>query len=153
MLVQWQSLDGLYKRTAQCKKWLEWKQQHLAAEEARTVVSREFIAYRRPFVMVPSFKFLGRLKSAADDDWPEVIRNLMKGRMIWRRMSRILSWEGVRLLMSVFFFKAVDQSLLLFGEETEAVTTHMGRVLQGFQDQLTRRLMGQMPQWRLDVRW
>ena len=73
-----------------------------------------------------------------DYDWPEVIRNLTKVRAVWRSMLRILSREGVRTRVPGFFFKAVVQLVLLFGAETWVVTTHMGRVLEGFQDQVAR---------------
>ena len=41
--------------------------------------------------MVTSLKYLGRVISATDDDWPEVVRNLARVKTVWRRMSRILS--------------------------------------------------------------
>ena len=78
------------------------------------MTSRAFSAYGRTLEMVPSFKYLGRLLSAADDDWPAVIRNRTKARAVWRRMSRILSREGARPRLSDFFFKDVVQSVLLF---------------------------------------
>ena len=68
--------------------------------------------------MVPSFKHLGRVLLAADDDWPKVIQNLTKARNIWRIMLRILSRDEARPRVSIFFFKAVIRSVLLFGSET-----------------------------------
>ena len=79
--------------------------------------------------MVPSFKYLGRVLSVAADDWPEVIQNLVKAQTVWRIMSRILSREGVSPRVSGFFFKAVVQSVLLFGAEMWVVTPCMGWVL------------------------
>ena len=38
-----------------------------------TVTSRACIDYGRTLDMVPSFKYLGRVLSAADDDWSEMI--------------------------------------------------------------------------------
>ena len=46
--------------------------------------------------MVPSFKNLGRVLSATDDDWPAVIRNLKKARKVWKKISKNLSREGAR---------------------------------------------------------
>ena len=46
--------------------------------------------------MVLPFKYLGRVLSVADDEWPLVILNLTNVRAVWWRMSRILSREGVR---------------------------------------------------------
>ena len=59
-------------------KGVECKQCKLAAEEERVVTSRAFIAYGSPHEMVNSFRYLGRVISEADDDWPAVIRNMAK---------------------------------------------------------------------------
>ena len=64
--------------------------------------------------MVNSFRYLGRVISAADDNWPAVIRNLAKAWLVWRRTMRILIREGARPRVYGFFFKAFVQSVLLF---------------------------------------
>ena len=80
--------------------------------------------------MVLLFKYLGRVLLAADDNWPAVIRNLEKVWEVCQRMSRILSREGSRPQVSIFFLKAIVQSVLLFGAETWVVTPNMGRFLR-----------------------
>ena len=40
--------------------------------------------------MVPSFKYLVIVLSAADYEWPAVIQNLTKAQAVWRGMLRIL---------------------------------------------------------------
>ena len=129
MLVLWRSLNGSHKSTAQCNKGAESKRRWLVAEEARDVRSRAFSSYSQPLEMLTPFKYLGRLLSAADDDWPAVIHNLEKARTVWRRILRTLSSEGERPRVYEFFFKTVVQLMLLFGEETWVVTPRMGRVL------------------------
>ena len=74
--------------------------------------------------------------SAADDGWLEVVRNLAKTREVWQRLTRILIREGAPPRVSIFFFEAVVQSVLIFSAETWVVTPHMVRVLGGFQDQV-----------------
>ena len=59
----------------------------------------------RPLEMVTSFKYLGRVLSAADDYCPEVVQNLVKAWTVWRRMLRIMIREGVRPRLSGFSFK------------------------------------------------
>ena len=59
--------------------------------------------------MVTSFKYLGIFLSVADDDWKALVRNLVKARMVWRIMSRILRREGAIPQATGFFFKAVIQ--------------------------------------------
>ena len=130
------------------QKWM-W----LASEEEMLVTSRAFSAYGRPLGMVLSLKYLGRVLSALDDYWTSVVQNLSNARMVWRIMSRILSREGVRSRVSGFFFKAIVQSVLLFGTEMWVVNPHMGQVQGGFQYQVERRLTGRIPRQRLDGNW
>ena len=134
MLVPWRSLHRSHKSTSQFKKGAERKRKYLPAEEAREATLRAFSTYRRTLKMVLSLKYLGRVLLAAYYDWPLVIQNLTKVWAVWRRISRILIREGVRLQVYRFFFKAVAQSVLLFGAETWVVASHTGRVLGGFQD-------------------
>ena len=113
------------------------------------MTSRAFSAYGRSLDMVLYFKYLERAQLAADDDWPEAIQNLAKVQTVWRRMLRILIRKGMRPRVSGFFFKAVIQSVLIFGAETWVITPHMGRVLGDFQYQVARQLTGRLPRWRL----
>ena len=55
---------------------------------------RAFHTYGEPLENVMAFRYLGRVMTAGDDDWPAVIGNLQKARKSWGRLSRILSWEG-----------------------------------------------------------
>ena len=100
--------------------------------------------------MITSFKYLGREISAADDDWPAVVGNLAKARSVWRRLTHILSREGVAPWVSGFFFKAVVQAVLIFGVETWVVTPRTDRVLGGFHDQVEQWLTGRLPRIRQD---
>ena len=74
MMVPWRDLNGTHGRTAQCKRVAEWKRQRLAAEEEREVNVRAFSTYGRPLEMVTSFRYLGQVISAADDNWTVVLR-------------------------------------------------------------------------------
>ena len=65
--------------------------------------------------MVPSFKYLGIVILAADDDCLAVIQNLTKAQAVWVRMTRILIRGGSRPQIFVFLFKAIAHSVLLFG--------------------------------------
>ena len=50
----------------------------MAAEKERAFTSRDFSVYVLHLEMVTSFKYLGKVISAADNYWPEVVRNLTK---------------------------------------------------------------------------
>ena len=82
--------------------------------------------------MVLSFKYLGRVISAADNDWTAVTRNMTQARAVWRRTIRILIWEVARSRVSISFFKLAVPLVLLFGVETWVVTPLHGKVHGGF---------------------
>ena len=55
---------------------------------------RAFNAYGRRLNSVKEFRYLGRVLTATDDDWPAVARNLYRARATWGRMAIILGREG-----------------------------------------------------------
>ena len=79
MMVPWQDLNRMHRRTTQFKKGMEQKRWRLSAEEERAVTYRAFSMYGRPLEMVNSFKYLGQVISAVDDDWPVLVKILAKG--------------------------------------------------------------------------
>ena len=114
------------------------------------VTARVFSTYGHPLEMVTSFKYLGHVILAVDNNWPVVVKNLSRARAVCRKMSRILSREGAAPQVPGFFFGSVVQAVLLFGSENWVVTPRMGKALGGgggVQAQVTRRLMGRLP-WR-----
>ena len=43
---------------------------------------------------VETFKYLGQILDWPDDDWLEVFRNVSKALQVWRRLGKLLRWEG-----------------------------------------------------------
>ena len=91
--------------------------------------------------------------TAGNDNWPAVAGNLEKARKSWGRMQEILRREGATTRVSVNFFKAVVQQVLLFGAETWVVTPKMERALSAFLHGAARRLTGRQPQREKDGEW
>ena len=147
MLVPCKAPNETHRSTSQCTRGAERKRRRLAAEEEKEVTTRVFSAYGRPPEMVNSFKYLGQVISAADVNWPAVVKNLAQERKVWIRMSHILRREGAAPRVSIYIFKAVVQAVLIFGSETWVVTPHMVKALGGFQTQVARLLTGRLL-WR-----
>ena len=78
MQVPQRALNGLHPGTAQCAKGGERKRRRLAETETRENSERAFEAYGEPIETVSEFKYLGRVLTATDDDWPAVVRNFKK---------------------------------------------------------------------------
>ena len=88
--------------------------------------------------MVTSFKYLGRVLTAASDDWTVLVGNLRKARKIWEQMARIMGQEVANPRVSGIFFKVVVHTVFLFGSEMWVLTPHIGRSLGSFQHGVAR---------------
>ena len=64
----------------------------MAEAELRDSMERAFEAYGKPLETVATFKYLGRVMTAGDDDWPAVVGNLRKAWNSWAQMTRIMGW-------------------------------------------------------------
>ena len=53
----------------------------------RAVAAAKITDYVTPLATDPFFKHIGRILSELNDDWPEVVHNLRKGRKNWVRLS------------------------------------------------------------------
>ena len=94
---------------------------------------------------VSEFRYLGRLLTATDDDWPAVAGNIWKAQMRWGRLARVLGMEEADPKVSLSFYTAVTQQVLLFGEETWVLMKKMESALDAFQGRVARRLIGRKP--------
>ena len=103
--------------------------------------------------MVVTFKYLGRVMTAGDDNWPVVAGNLVKARKSWGRLSRILTREGADRRVLGNFFKAVLQAVLLFGAETWVLTPMIERALESFMHGAARRITENQPRKGGDGKW
>ena len=95
MLVPWHVLNGRHLATTQCASGAERKRRRLWEEELRERSEGAFQAYTEPLENVTAFRYLGRVMTAGDDDWPTVVGNLKTARKSWGRLLQILSREGV----------------------------------------------------------
>ena len=90
MLVPWRSLNGRHKITAMCRSGAERKRRRLAETEIQENTEMAFEVYGKQLKTVPIFKYLGRILTAGDEDWPAVAGNLGKAQKSWGRLKRIL---------------------------------------------------------------
>ena len=68
-----------------------------------------------PLDRVRGFKYLGRIVSSQDEDWPAIQWQLHMAQGRWARVSRVLTWEGANPRVSGMFYKAVCQTVLIHG--------------------------------------
>ena len=92
--VSRKALNGRHLGTSQCRTGTERKRQRLAEAEMRVTSEKAFHAYGIQMRAVTEFKYLGRVLTNTDDDWPAVAGNIRKARANWGRLARILGREG-----------------------------------------------------------
>ena len=91
MLVPWRALTRRHLATAQWSREAEQKIRRLAEEELQESSERDFQAYGAPLDNMTAFKYLGRVMTEGDEDWPILAGILQKMSKSWGQMSRILS--------------------------------------------------------------
>ena len=88
------ALNGHRRGTLQCKKGVELKLLRLAETETRENAERAFHTYGKPMKAVLEFRYLSRLLTATDDDWPEVAGIIWKAWVSWVRLAGVRGGRG-----------------------------------------------------------
>ena len=101
-----------------------------------------FQTYLRPISTLSSFKYLGKVLTAAYDNWEAVISNLSKVCKSWVRMSCILGGYEANARVSGLFYKAVVQAVLIYRLEMWVLTPRMLWNLGEFRHRVAYCLMG-----------
>jgi hypothetical protein len=81
---------------------------------------------------VDLFRYLGWILTQDNDDVWAVVNQMKKARGIWARVGQVLTAENTQPKVSAKFYKAVEQSVLLYGSETWNLTTTALARLEGF---------------------
>ena len=148
------ALASSHLNSALCRHGVERRQRWLAAEEAALAREVRFSVKGVPLEQVPEFRYLGRLLSSTDDDWPTIYSNLSKARKRWGMVARVLTREGAAPRTSAIFYTAIVQSTLLYGVETWDASPKVFKALAGFHHRVARRLSGRSPRYiRRTAEW
>ena len=123
--VSRKALNGRHLGTSQCRTGTESKRRRLSEAEMRITSERAFHAYGKQMREVTEFRYLGRVLTATDDDWPAVAGNIRKARVSWGCLARVLGREGADPKVSRSFYTAVTQQVLLFGAQSWVLTIHV----------------------------
>ena len=74
---------------------------------------------------VTTVRYLGRHLYQIDDDWPDVRWNIMRARLVWGRLGKLLRREGADPRVTEMFYRAVVQEILLHGSKTWVLCAEM----------------------------
>ncbi len=141
--------EGYYHRCQCCGMQVDLtRPAHIHTEECRVgtarchqrdMAVRSALALRQQFTVhgdvlerVEVFWYLGRLLSQDDDDIQAVRSQLCKARETWARIGQVLRRENAPPRVSAKFYKAIVQSVLLYGSETWVLSPAAMARLEGF---------------------
>lgn len=91
---------------------------------------------------VKDFKYLGRYLVEDNNDRMTIESNLKKARSRWAQVKRVLIREGASPRIMGYFYKAIVQSVLLYGAETWVWSAGMLSKLESFHNKVARSLTG-----------
>ena len=89
----------------------------------------------------------------SEKKWPEVLWNYRKALRVWIRLWKLLQREGDKPQVSVMFYHAVVQTVLLFGVKTWVLSEAMYRKLEGSHVGLLKQITGQREAQQKDRTW
>ena len=133
-----QDLNGRHIITDICSRVEELKREWIDSGESRAGYEMDLTTYGHPLMAVSSFKYLGRVLSASDDDWPVVVSNTRKAHNDWASLSMVLGQEGVDTRTQGNFYMELVQVVILFGFYFWVMYQHIGRILGVFNQWMIR---------------
>ncbi len=146
-------MNSHHHETVLCKDRVARKVQHAAAEHVHLALQNTFTVYGEGLERVEVFKYLDRLLAYDKNDSQAVCGNLKKAQGIWARISHMLRAENAFSRVYSIFYKAIVQSILLFGSETWNFSPVSLKVLKGFHIMAAWRMIGKRPMKLCDVTW
>ena len=81
-----------------------------------------------------------------NNNWPEVVGNLIKVRWGWVQFLRILGREGADAQTPGRFCSAIVQAILIFVSDTWAMTPCIVSTMGGFRRRVSQSIAGKKPQ-------
>lgn len=137
--------NGSHQRSKLCRKGKQRRENEQRNLICMRATRQTFHLQDRQIEMVQNFRYLGRLVTTNDDDWAAMTWNLGKARQRWSMTSRVLSREGASPRISAMFYKAIIQTVLLYGSETWVISGDIMNALRSFHHSVARRLTGRYP--------
>lgn len=140
MFVKASSLATTHHASKRCEVGSERKRKRLLELDYLSSREIEFSVSGTTIEAVEVFRYLGRPLTTDSSDGTAVVYNLNRARRRWAQVSRVLTRQGANSKIAGYFYKAVCQSVLLYGCETWVVSQSILRSLEGFHHQVARRL-------------
>ena len=94
-----------------------------------------------PLEPATAFPYLGFTVAFNNSNWAAVYQNIRKARNWWDMVEKLLKSTGATVRVQVIIYKALVQTVLLYGKESWVVTGAMLKLLEGFHHWVARRIL------------
>jgi hypothetical protein len=118
--------------TKECRAGTERRHQQDMVIRSALALHQQFTIQDQVHERVIVFKYLGRLLSQDDNDVQAVRAQLCKARSTWAQVGNVLQAQNAAPRVSAMFYKAVVQSVLLYGSKTWVLSKTVMARLEGF---------------------
>jgi hypothetical protein len=128
-----------------CQTGAERRTQRDSAITSALALQQLFYVEGEVLERVESFRYLGRILAQDDDDVRAVRSQIQKARGIWARVGQVLQADNTPPKVSAKFYKAVVQSVLLYGSKSWNLSTTALARLEGFHVKAAYRMCVGLP--------
>jgi hypothetical protein len=139
------ALAGKHLDSALCRKGARRNKRKIRELQCIRALRHQFHIRDQPLETVTNFRYLGQISMTRDNDWAAARLNLQKAIKRWAMISRVLTRESASPRISVLFYKATIQTVLLYGSETWVMTGEILQMLTSFHHGIAQRLTGHYP--------
>jgi hypothetical protein len=139
------ALAGKHPESTLCREGTRRNNQRMRELQCIRAQCHTFHIRDQMLETVTNFQYLGRTLTIRDNDWTAARSNLQKAIKQWAMISRVLIRESASPRISVLFYKATIQTILLYGSETWVINDEIICMLTSFHHGIARRLTGRFP--------
>ena len=131
-----------HQESAECRNFAEKRHRHFQQKRQQMAREVSFNVNGEKIDKVSEFKYLGRILEETDDDDHAANRQLTRARARWGRIAKILTIDGASPRVMGYFYKAIIQTVLLYGSESWTLTIGMIGRLRSFHHRVARYITG-----------
>ena len=101
-----------------CKQLNKTKENTKLQNQYEIATEEDFSINGKVMEKVKEFKYLGRILEDSNNNWMTIKANLSKAKSRWAQVKRVLIRDNAPPRTMDYFYKAICQSVLLYGAET-----------------------------------
>ena len=142
-----------HHNSVECRKFTERRTRYFRAQRQADALEVNFSIGGAEIERVKQFRYLGRILDENDDDNHALQRQLARARTKWGRIASVLRSQGVKPRAMGYFYKAIVQTILLYGLETWVLSDFQLKQLRSFHSRVARYLTGRHIRQNEDGTW